>query len=230
MPSRSLSRVVITALITALVLGLSPVAPALATSGNPPVIIIGPGAPNPPAPPTGNSSVIVIGPSVPNPGTPFGPPNGCCWKSLTGAIAYQFAYSGGNVAAEITVGANPAGSVAFSVYNDQQWPLVANGDQSVAPVGRGTINSYKGGNLFWKGQSATPLTFYVLVYPLSQPAQYWISLTGNAGGGSLTQVPAKASSVQKVGPVIVVPSNPQPAPPNGCWQNNYRVQCPAPYR
>jgi hypothetical protein len=94
------------------------------------------------------------------------------------AMEFDFTYPGGNQPVNVVVGANPPGSVAFSVYTDQQWQLMASGDFGIPPVGKGTANPVEPGNLFWQSVSVSPGLYHVRVYRLSEPASFWIALTG----------------------------------------------------
>ncbi len=240
MDTRSSTVRLAAALIMVFALVMCAFTPAAASTGSPPVIVIGPGGP--PAPAPGSGSVIVVGPGWSPPPPPAPPPanNGSVivigpaqpqgngsgigvgnWASLTGTITYRFDYVGGDTAAEISVGADPGNGVIFNVYTAQQWQFVMNGDQNVTPIGRGTYNPYAAGNLFWKGQSAQPLTFYVQVIPVTQPVRYWINLTGNGGNTTLSVVPGSAASGSApvlVGSVVV-------SQPGVCWNGHARVKC-----
>ena len=109
-------------------------------------------------------------------------------RALTGAgnfntlsdqpMEFDFYYVGGNALVKVIVEAKPAGSVAFNVYTDSQWSVLAGGDLAVEPIGRGTANPNEPGSLFWQGASQSSGLYHIQVARVSRPASFWIALSG----------------------------------------------------
>jgi len=109
-------------------------------------------------------------------------------RALTGAgnfniisdqpMEFDFHYLGGNALVKVMVEAKPAGSVAFNVYTENQWALLAGGDLTVEPIGRGTANPHEPGSLFWQGASQSSGLYHIQVARVSRPASFWIALSG----------------------------------------------------
>ena len=75
---------------------------------------------------------------------------------------YAFQYPGDGSQVAIQMSVDPTGSAGFKVFTpaqEQQW---AQGS-TVDPVGRGSVNDARGGDLFWTGNFSTPGTYYVVV-------------------------------------------------------------------
>jgi hypothetical protein len=75
---------------------------------------------------------------------------------------YAFQYPGDGSEVAIQMSVDPTGSAGFKVFTpaqEQQW---AQGS-TVDPVGRGSANDARGGDLFWTGNFSTPGTYYVVV-------------------------------------------------------------------
>jgi hypothetical protein len=75
---------------------------------------------------------------------------------------YAFQYPGDGSQVAIQMSVDPTGSAGFKVFTpaqEQQW---AQGS-TVDPVGRGSVNDARGGDLFWTGSFSTPGTYYVVV-------------------------------------------------------------------
>jgi hypothetical protein len=109
-------------------------------------------------------------------------------RALTGAgnfnvlsdqpMEFDFHYLGGNELVKVMVEAKPAGSVAFNVYTQNQWALLAGGVLGVEPIGRGTANAHEPGSLFWQGASQSSGLYHIQVARVSRPASFWIALSG----------------------------------------------------
>ena len=67
----------------------------------------------------------------------------------------------GQLPAEVLLDAEPDGSVAFSIWTEEQVRLWALGKE-FEPVGRGTENDLQPGDLFWSGRLGRPGRFYVV--------------------------------------------------------------------
>jgi hypothetical protein len=93
-------------------------------------------------------------------------------------MEFDFHYLGGNTLVKVIAEAKPAGSVAFNVYTESQWTLLAGGDLAVEPIGRGTANPNEPGSLFWQGASQSPGLYHIQVARVSNPASFWIALSG----------------------------------------------------
>jgi hypothetical protein len=106
------------------------------------------------------------------------------------AMEFDFYYLGGNEPVDVIVESKPPGSVAFSVYTDRQWNLLAGGDFAIEPIGKGTVNPNAPGSLFWRGVSASPGQYHVRVFRQAQPASFWIALIGPTAGGLFARSPA----------------------------------------
>ena len=149
------------------------------------------------------------------------------WHALAaGASAeWVFTYPGNDDRAVIAFGADPAGSIAVDVYDNDQWRALGAGDASIVPVGRGSPGPLAGsdandpvlqaGTLFWEARARPPVTFHVRVANRSQrPAQYWIAQTGpGAGGLTLAVAPVRPAGTEIAQPQIVrAGAGPAPAP------------------
>ncbi len=106
------------------------------------------------------------------------------------AMEFDFQYPGGGLPVELVLRANPPGSAGFNVYTDQQWRLFAGGDLRITPTGRGTPSSLESGALAWQGNSPSPELYHVYVYPVGQPAAFWIALEGPGATSLVPMSPA----------------------------------------
>ena len=93
-------------------------------------------------------------------------------------MEFDFHYPGRDKLVKVIVEARPPGSVGFSVYTDQQWTVFAAGNFTEAPIGRGTVNPHEPGTLFWQGNSPSDGLYHIQVFRLSEPAAFWIALSG----------------------------------------------------
>ncbi len=128
-----------------------------------------------PAPPT--ATPVALGTGIGN------------WQVIDGQpLEYDFQYIGAGLPVQLMLGVDPAGSVGFNVYTEDQWRALANGNRGVMPVGRGTHNAYTVGDLFWQLVSPSSGRYHVQVFPTGEgTARFWIALTG-AGASGLTPV------------------------------------------
>ncbi len=131
------------------------------------------------------------------------------WQTLQPGqtVEWIFNYTGNTDNANVELSMNPANSVGFNVFSDNQWTT---GD-TATPLGKGTQRTTKdtstgqniisnNGDLFWStSSSGGSQRFHIVVFSTSQqPAQYWINATG-PGAGSLTAFNASASNTSLQG-------------------------------
>src|SRR5450759_642512 len=134
------------------------------------------------------------------------------WQAINGQpLEYGFQYAGTGLPLQILLGMDPASSVGFSVYTDDEWRYLAGGDRTAMPVGRGTHNSYAVGDLFWQLASPSGGLYHVQIFTLSAgTARFWIAAAG-PGASSLTPIsPAvvTATPVPAAKPVVVAGTAP----------------------
>jgi LPXTG-motif cell wall-anchored protein len=117
------------------------------------------------------------------------------WYTLAPGQSQEwiFHYTGNDDKATIELASDPANSVGFRVYTNQQWSSLAS-DSTIVPVGQGTqttskddngnITTLNNGDLFWVAGSRNGDTYHVQVYSRSgQAVRYWINATGAGNGG-----------------------------------------------
>lgn len=103
---------------------------------------------------------------------------------------YTFNYSGDGsqilirMASPNVGGSNGGG---FEVWTPDQYAKYQGG-ATVEPVGRGSANSYFGGDLIWTGNFNTAGAYYVIVTAGSSQADYTLTITGS--GVTLPAAPA----------------------------------------
>lgn len=118
------------------------------------------------------------------------------WQTIAGdPQEFAFVYNGGGKPVSVHVAMDPAKSVRFDVYTDEQWHAMAFGDRSVQPLAHGTANPNLGGDLFWEGGSASGGLYHVQVYSITgKEVRFWIELNGNSGSGLTAMSPAVTPS------------------------------------
>jgi hypothetical protein len=99
-------------------------------------------------------------------------------------VWYAFQYGGDGSAINVRVSASPANAVSFSVWTPgdvTSWAATGKED----PVGRGSVNSRFGGDLFWTGSFNQAGTYFVVVQnDSSAPAYYLLTASGSAVSSS----------------------------------------------
>ena len=134
------------------------------------------------------------------------------WQVINGQpLEYEFQYFGRGLPVQILVGMDPASSVGFSVYTDDAWRDLANGDRKAAPIGRGTRNSHAVGDLFWQMASPSSGHYHVQIYTLGAgTARYWIAQAGSGGSGltPISPAVAVATPVPTAKPAVVAATAP----------------------
>lgn len=79
---------------------------------------------------------------------------------------------------QISLDAEPDGTATFSVWTEEQVRLWTLGEE-IEPVGRGTVNEYEAGDLFWSGSPGTPGRYYVVVvHQGTEPGRFRLSISG----------------------------------------------------
>jgi hypothetical protein len=130
------------------------------------------------------------------------------WQAIDGKpLEYIFQYSGLDRPVQIMLGADPANSVRFDVYTDDQWRALGAGGRGIEPVGRGTPNSYVAGDLSWELESPSGGLYHVQVSNNgSGDARFWIDKAGSGTSGltpvSRPYVPATAVPAARPAAVV----------------------------
>jgi hypothetical protein len=119
------------------------------------------------------------------------------WLTLGAGQSNWFAFDSAEVASDLTnrqilvrLGADPQGSVGFSVWTSDQARAMLRGDTDARAVGNGTVNSSVddgsgittdkfGGDLVWVADSLNATHYIVIVRnPGATAARYMLSITG----------------------------------------------------
>jgi len=117
------------------------------------------------------------------------------WQAINGQpLEYDFQYAGTGLPVQILLGMDPASSVGFNVFTDDEWRTLAGGGRLVAPVGRGTHNPYAVGDLSWQLASPSGGLYHVQIFTQSAgTARFWIAQAGPGSGGLTPISPAVAA-------------------------------------
>jgi hypothetical protein len=91
-------------------------------------------------------------------------------------VWYAFNYSGDGSRVVVRMSIDQSNSATFAVWTPAELVQSAQ-DDTVQPVGRGSVNSTLGGDLVWAGSFNTPGTYYVVVTQTgSTPTNYLLTI------------------------------------------------------
>jgi len=92
------------------------------------------------------------------------------------SVWYAFTYPGDGSPVTVRMSVGQSDSAAFAVWTPDDLARAAQ-DDSVQPVGRGSVNDQLGGDLVWTGNFNTPGVYYVVVTQTgSTPANYALTI------------------------------------------------------